>query len=144
MRKLFQLFFILTISLGFATDGFAQCQDFNEKACDDRLSPFVNYGNYISTELSSGEYAELNMTFYADQQYRIAICGLEKQNNLEFRVYDSARQLLYKNTDDNHSRVWTFQVEDTQQLVIAVNLPENNEEPVSGCVAILKGMTAEQ
>lgn len=143
MRNILKLFLIASFVLGFVMDGFAQCEDFNEKACDDRLAPFTNYGNYISTELSSGEYAELNMTFYADQEYRIAICGLEQQDDLEFRVYDNNRNLLFKNEDDNYTRYWTFKLENSQQLVIAVILPEK-EKVVSGCVAILKGMETQE
>jgi hypothetical protein len=139
MRNLLYTIIILSALVLSTLNSYSQCQDFNEVACKERLKPYTNYGNYISTTLTDGEYAELNMTFYSNQEYRLAVCGLENVAQLEFRVFDSEHNLLFKNKDDNFSRIWDFKLESSQQLIIAIIVPET-DTPTSGCVAILNGM----
>jgi hypothetical protein len=127
----------IAIILPIATQ--AQCKNFDEASCKTRLNPYVNYGNYVSTILTSGEYAELNMTFFSNQEYRLAICGLEKVKNLEFNVYDADHNLLFRNRDKGYTRVWDFKLESSQQLIIAIIIPEA-KPAISGCVAILNGI----
>lgn len=117
----------------------AQCRDFDEPACKETLSPYINYGNFISTVMADGEYAELNMTFYSKTDYRLAICGLEQVDDLEFRVFDADHNLLFKSKDKNFTRTWDFNLEESQQLIIAIIIPER-QSSVSGCVAVMHGL----
>ena len=139
MKKIFRSIFILILGFIVPLASFSQCKNFDEAACKTRLAPYVNYGNYISTVLTSGEYAELNMNFFSNQEYRLAICGLEKIKDLEFRVYDSDHNLLFKNKDKGFTRTWDFKLESSQMLIIAIIIPES-KPAVTGCIAIQNGL----
>jgi hypothetical protein len=99
----------------------------------------MNYGNFISTVMADGEYAELNMTFYSKTDYRLAICGLDEVRDLEFRVFDGDHNLLFKSKDHNFTRTWDFKLEESQQLIIAIIIPERSDA-VNGCVAVMHGL----
>lgn len=129
---------ILMFLLGIPYIMNAQCKQFDEKVCKSRLDPYVNYGNFVSTMLNGGEYAELNLSFYSNQDYRISICGLEMVHNLEFRVYDIDHNLIYKNKDHNYSRTWDFKLQESQQLIVAIIVPDIVKK--AGCVAIFNGI----
>ena len=136
---------LLTSALSLASfDGLAQCKNFAKKVCRLELKPYTHDGNYNAAILTEGEDAELFKTFYAGQEYRIAVCGSETLYNVEFQVMDVDRTVLYTNKSDGYKPTWDFKVESTQQLIILVkvsqNLEESSERLNSGCVAIMFGL----
>lgn len=142
MKKILEFIIVISLFSIISFTGRAQCRDFNEPTCKNTLAPYINYGNYISTVLSDGEYAELNMTFFSKTDYRLIICGLDQVKNLEFRVFDSEHNLLFKNKDKNFTRVWDFKLDESQQLIISIIVPEATAS-VSGCVAVMYGLKVE-
>lgn len=123
----------------------AQCKNFAKKVCKLELAPYVHDGNYNAAILTEGEDAELFKTFYAGQEYRIAVCSSESLPPVEFLVMDVDRNVLYTNAKDNFSTSWDFKVEATQQLIILVKVPagegdDDGLELNSGCVAIMFGL----
>ncbi len=132
---------VLLFALPLATN--AQCKNFAKKVCRLELAPYIHDGNYNAAILTEGEDAELFKTFYAGQQYRIAICGSESLTKIEFMVMDVDRKVLYSNVKNNYAITWDFKVENTQQLIIWVKVPvvsPKTEELKSGCVAIMFGL----
>ena len=120
----------------------AQCKGFAKKICKAELTPYIHDGNYHAAILSIGEEAELYKTFYSDTDYRIAVCGSTNLPDIEFRVIDSDRNVLYSNKDKEYSMTWDFRLEASQQLKIFVKVPTAEgmpEEIDSGCVAIMFG-----
>lgn len=122
----------------------AQCKGFAKKICKSELAPYIHDGNYHAAILSEGEEAELYKTFYANQQYRIAVCGSDSAAQIEFKVVDANRNVLYNNRDHNLSKTWDFKLESSQQLKIVVKVPVSSRkkadaEILSGCVAIMFG-----
>ena len=86
----------------------AQCKGFAKKVCLPELGAYTHDGNYHAAILVEGEEAELYKTFYSDMEYRVAICGEEKLPDIEFRVLDSNRNVLYSNKDANYAKTWDF------------------------------------
>jgi len=120
----------------------AQCKGFAKKICKVELSPFIHDGNYHAAILSVGEEAELYKTFYSDTDYRISVCGSGDLPDIEFRIIDSDRNVLYTNESSDYSRVWDFRLQSSQQLKIFVKVPNTEGVPddiLSGCVAIMFG-----
>jgi hypothetical protein len=120
----------------------AQCKAFAKKICLPELGTYTHDGNYHAAVLVEGEEAELYKTFYSDMDYRLAICGEDKLPEIEFKVLDSNRNVLYSNKDANYARTWDFKLQSSQQLklVIKVNTKsKQGEAPSSGCVAIMFG-----
>jgi hypothetical protein len=138
---------VVVLFLSFLTVNFsanAQCKSFAKKICKLELIPYIHDGNYHAAVMTEGEEAELYKTFYEGQQYRIAICGSDVFPNVEFRVIDADKKVLYNNKDHGMSKIWDFKLESSQQLKIIVKVPATSEsksetEILSGCVAIMFG-----
>jgi hypothetical protein len=120
----------------------AQCKAFAKKVCLPELGTYTHDGNYHAAILVEGEEAELYKTFYSDMDYRVAICGEDKLPNVEFRILDSNKNVLYSNKDANYARTWDFKLESSQQLKLVIKVNSFNkpgETPGSGCVSIMFG-----
>ena len=120
----------------------AQCKSFAKKVCLPELGTYTHDGNYHAAVLVEGEEAELYKTFYSDMDYRVAVCGDEKLTNIEFRVLDANKNVLYSNKDANYARTWDFKLQSSQQLKIVIKVNSQNkqgEAPANGCVAIMFG-----
>lgn len=142
--KSYSYFLTVALLLLLPMAGNAQCKNFAKKVCKLELAPYVHDGNYNAAILTEGEEAELFKTFYAGQQYRIAVCGSESMKKVEFVVLDVDRRIVYSNKKDDYATVWDFKVEATQQLILVVKIPvdekSKSEDLNSGCVAIMFGL----
>lgn len=120
----------------------AQCKAFAKKVCLPELGSYTHDGNYHAAVLVEGEEAELYKTFYSDMDYRVAICGEEKLPDIEFRILDANKNVLYSNKDSDFARTWDFKLQSSQQLKLIVKVSSFNqsgESPASGCVSIMFG-----
>jgi len=143
MKKIFIILFFAGIISSLPINLQAQCKSFANRICKAELTPYIHDGNFHAAVLSIGEEAELYKTFYSGQEYRIAICGSDMLPNIEFRIYDSNRKLIYSNRDDNYKKTWDFTLESSQQLKIWLKVLNpadgKQQEAGSGCVAIMFG-----
>jgi hypothetical protein len=120
----------------------AQCKSFAKKVCIPELGAYTHDGNYHAAILVEGEEAELYKTFYSDMEYRVSVCGEDKLPEVEFKVLDANKNVLYSNKDANYAKTWDFKLQSSQQLklVVKVNTFTKPEDmPASGCVAIMFG-----
>jgi hypothetical protein len=144
MRILRIIPILVLFLLGTSINADAQCKAFAKKVCLPELGNYVHDGNYHAAVLVEGEEAELYKTFYSDMEYRVAICGEEKLPNVEFKVLDSNKNVLFSNKDKDgkYTKTWDFKLESSQQLKLIVkvsSLSKPGDTPVSGCVAIMFG-----
>lgn len=143
MKRLFHISLIFVALLTFgSTISQAQCKGFARKVCKNELGDFIHDGNYHAAVLSEGEEAELFKTFYSDQEYRVAVCGSDNLPNVEFKIVDVNRNVLYTNRDHDFKRTWDFRLESSQQLKLIIKVHATGDEaetPASGCVAIMFG-----
>jgi hypothetical protein len=144
MKRIFPVVavFLFLITVNFSASG--QCKSFAKKICKLELIPYIHDGNYTAAILTEGEEADLYKTFYEGQEYRIAICGSDALPNIEFKVIDSNKKVLYNNREHGMVKIWDFKVESSQQLKIVVKVPVSSAskpetELISGCVAIMFG-----
>jgi hypothetical protein len=141
MKRIFQLAAIailVIIPIGVN----AQCKGFAKKVCKVELAPYIHDGNYHAAILTVGEEAELYKTFYSATDYRIAVCGTDDLADIEFRIIDADRNVLYTNKSKDYSRIWDFRLEASQQLKITIIVPPGSglpEDIQQGCVAIMFG-----
>jgi hypothetical protein len=120
----------------------AQCKAFAKRDCLPELANYTHDGNYHAAVLVEGEEAELYKTFYSDMEYRVAIVGEEKLPDIEFRVIDANKNVLYSNKEKDFAKTWDFKLQSSQQLKLVVRVPSLNQSgqvPTSGCVAIMFG-----
>ncbi len=135
---------LLPVILLIAFGGYAsaQCKTFAKKECLPNLAGYTHDGNYHAAVLVEGEEAELYKTFYSDMNYRVSIVGDGKLPDIEFRVLDSNKNVLYTNKDKNYASTWDFKLESSQQLKFLIKVPSatrSGQPPSSGCVAIMFG-----
>ena len=143
MKKVFQLTVAIALLAILPLSVNAQCKGFAKKMCKVELYPYTHDGNYHAAILTVGEEAELYKTFYSDQDYRISVCGAPGLPEIEFRIIDTDRNVLYSNKDHEYSWIWDFRLEASQQLKISVKVPTADglpEEIDGGCVAIMFGV----
>ncbi len=139
--KLLRIIPLLLIFVAYGADSSAQCKGFAKKICLPELGSYTHDGNYHAAVLVEGEEAELYKTFYADMDYRVAVCGADNLPNVEFRILDANRNELYSSRDSG-SKVWDFKLQSSQQLKLVVKvttLSQPGEAPASGCVSIMFG-----
>jgi hypothetical protein len=134
---------VLTLFLAIATLNVeGQCKAFAKNECLPKLSPYTHDGNYHAAVLVEGEEAELYKTFYSDMEYRVAIIGESKLPNVEFKILDEDKNVIYSNKDNNYAKTWDFKLENSKQLKLVVKVTSFNKPgdiPANGCVAIMFG-----
>ncbi len=147
MKKILTTIFLLSLLVSIPTISSAQCKNFTRKKCMPNLSPYIYNGQLNSAILNEGDVAELMLTFYSNQDYRILVCAKENLGKLGLRLLDSDRNVIFDNKDHNYTNVWDFSSTSTQQLIVEVSVPENNKdekEIQSGCVSILVGFMSDK
>jgi hypothetical protein len=140
--RLYRIIPILALLLIASVNADAQCKAFAKKVCLPELSSYTHDGNYHAAVLVEGEEAELYKTFYSDMDYRVAICGEDKLPNIEFRIMDANKNVLYSNKEANYSKTWDFKLQSSQQLKLIIKVTSFNQPgdtPASGCVSIMFG-----
>jgi hypothetical protein len=141
--RIIRIMSVLALFLAIATTSAnAQCKAFAKKECLPQLSPYTHDGNYHAAVLVEGEEAELYKTFYSDMEYRVAIVGEGKLPNIEFKVLDENKNVLYSNKYHNYAKTWDFKLESSKQLKLVVKVTQFNKPgdvPASGCVSIMFG-----
>jgi hypothetical protein len=123
-------------------NGFSQCKGFTKKECVPAIKPFTYNGQLNMAVLNPGDVAELVVTFYQGQDYRLFVCSQENLGKIEFKLLDTQRNTLFYNKDHDYVRYWDFHSNASQQLIVQVRVLQTEEDaPVtaSGCVSILIG-----
>ncbi|MBP5667261.1 MAG: hypothetical protein J6X32_03850 [Salinivirgaceae bacterium] len=140
MKKLISILSVAALCLAVNFGAQAQCKTFIKNECKPKLSPYIYNGQMNSAVLNQGDFAELMLTFYSNQDYRIVVCS-DGLGDVTFRLLDLQGKELFTNADHNYTDTWDFSTNSTQLLTVEVSVPENttDEEPKSGCVSILVG-----
>ncbi|RLD57431.1 MAG: hypothetical protein DRJ01_13870 [Bacteroidetes bacterium] len=110
------------------------------------LSPYIYNGQLNSAILSEGDVAELMLTFYSNQDYRVLVCSEKTLGNIGFRLLDTERNVIFDNKDHGYTNMWDFSSTSTQQLIVEVSVPESDTDAKtvkSGCVSILIGFMSD-
>lgn len=108
------------------------------------LEGYIQNDNFNSAVLIPGDEAELLLTFYADKEYRLIICGHPVLGDLDFEVLDTDEEMIFSSaeTDQEDKTIFDFKVATTQQLIVRIRIPEA-ETPSSlvheGCVSVMIG-----
>ena len=151
MNSTIKIILLLVFFFALPSISLAQCNEYTKKECIPQLTPYTFNGQLNAAVLSEGETAELQLTFYKDQEYRILVKGEKNLGNIHFQLFDTDYNLLYDNADENYTRTWDFMVESTDDFIIRVVVPESKTKQdiqkvkhniESGCVSILIGFRA--
>jgi hypothetical protein len=141
MKRLIVLLMLSGI-LNIPLNSYSQCKGFVKKTCMPKLAPFIFNGQMNTTTLLAGDNAEVGLTFYAGQTYRVIICAQEVLGTLRFKLKDASGKVLFDNAAHDDTDFWDFKAETTQNLVVEVTVPKSdatNKIIPSGCVSVLVG-----
>ena len=116
----------------------AQCRNFTKKNCLPTLDGYVQNENYNSAVLIPGDEAELELTFLAGIDYRVAVCAHPVLGAVEFEVLDEQNIRVWSNSDGADHL--DLRVENAQRLKFKVRVPDTDAAILhEGCVSILLG-----
>jgi len=116
----------------------AQCRTFTKKNCLPTLDGYVQNENYNSAVLIPGDEAELELTFLAGIDYRVAVCAHPVLGAVEFEVLDEQNIRVWSNSDGADHL--DLRVENAQRLKFKVRVPDTDAAILhEGCVSILLG-----
>lgn len=125
-----------------ASEASAQCRAFTRSNVLPLLETYRPNENANSVLLRAGEEAELDLTFYANQDYRLVVAGHALLGDLQVTLVDQEQEVLYNNAEVENKNTFDFKVAGTQQLKVRVKVPETQKKGVMaqpGCVTILVG-----
>lgn len=136
--------YLLFLFIGICTPGLinAQCKSFTKKICLPELKPYKHNGKLNSTVLSPGDKAEMSMTFFSGQNYRLLVCAQDVLGTASYKVMDADRNIIFESTKSPDKKYFEFKVSSTQQLIVEITIP--NKKTLTGiipegCVSILVG-----
>jgi hypothetical protein len=124
-------------------EGQAQCRGFAKTKCVPQLAPYKFNEAFNAAQLAPGEEAEVNLTFNAGQDYRIAVCSHPLLGELNWKLMDTNNKVVFESFADDPQHVFDLRVQNTQQFRVHVWVPEKATETTGllqvGCVAIMVG-----
>jgi len=123
------------------SSGYSQCKSFVSSHCAEAMGEYIPSENFNGAKLSPGDKAEVKMTFYADEKYRLLICSHPMIGDVDFQVLNKAGVTLYNNTEDKQSNHFDFSLEGTQELTVKLQVSPKQKSILNpqGCVAIMVG-----
>lgn len=136
------LFYAAVMLLAVAGDANAQCKSYAKRQCRPALAPYLHNGQVNNAVLVPGDKAELLLTFFAGQEYRLMVCGMPVLGKVSFRILDSDRNMIYESKKNPNQNYFDFKVASTQQLIVEINVPDDkspNGIVPEGCVSVLIG-----
>lgn len=119
----------------------AQCRPFTKNKVLPKLNGYVQNDSYNAAELAPGEEAEIMLTFFGGRDYRLLVVAHPILGEVEYTVSDINGKLIYSNKNAKNKEVFDFHMENTQQLVVKVKVPKQEEAVMQhvGCVSIMSG-----
>lgn len=122
----------------------AQCKQFAKNKCMPQLAPFASSGQINTATFSEGEEADMPLTFYEGNTYRVLVCAQEILGAVHFQLIDSNTKVIFDNQKDGGGKSsWDFASTGTQQYTLKVIVPKGEESGNgimhTGCVTILVG-----
>ncbi|MBX7094765.1 MAG: hypothetical protein K1X56_08595 [Flavobacteriales bacterium] len=142
MKFIYSLTFATLMLIGFGTEASAQCKSYAKRQCKPALAPFLHNGQLNNAVLVPGDKAELLLTFFSGQEYRLMICAMPVLGKVTFRVLDSDRNQIFSSEKTPDKNYFDFKVASTQQLIVEINVPEakaTNDIVPEGCVTVMIG-----
>lgn len=128
---------ILSLQLGSQT-----CNRLARKSVKE-IAPFKFNGQLNKVVLSAGESAELSVVLKSNKKYRILVSGGRLVGDLNFKLYDRNKKLVFDNAKHDMAQSWDFIIQATQQYFIEVTYPGSDDGYKDytnrGCVALVIG-----
>ena len=129
------LFMVLT------TSAQAQCRSFAKNKCVPELAPYKFNETFNAAQLAAGEEAEVNLTFFSGQEYRVLVCSHPILGEVNWKLVDSNNKIVFESLADSPKHHFDLRAGATTQMKVVVWVPEGDKTDMVhvGCVAIMVG-----
>lgn len=119
----------------------AQCRSFAKNKCVPDLAPFKFNESFNAAQLSPGEEAEVNLTFYSGQEYRVMVCAHPILGEVNWKLVDANNKIVFESLADNPKHTFDLKAASTVQMKVVVWVPGDSKGDMVhvGCVAIMMG-----
>lgn len=121
----------------------AQCRSFAKNKCMPSMAPYKFNETFNAAQLAPGEEAQVDLTFYSGQEYRLLVCAHPILGNLNWQLKDASGQSIFESHADNPVDHFDFKVATTQKLQVHIDVPSSGTDGNNllkvGCVGILVG-----
>ncbi len=122
----------------------AQCKQFAKNKCLPQLAPYASSGQINTASFSEGEEAEMPLTFYEGNSYRVLVCAQEILGTVTFQLIDANKNVVFDNIKDGGGKsFWDFASTGTQQYTLKIIVPKSEDKGHglvhTGCLTILVG-----
>jgi hypothetical protein len=107
------------------------------------MAPYKFNETFNAAQLAPGEEAQVDLTFYSGQEYRLLVCAHPILGNVNWQLQDATGKSLFESSADAPKDHFDFKVATTQKLKVHIAVPEadkgGNNLLTVGCVGILVG-----
>jgi hypothetical protein len=80
--------------------GNAQCRSFAKNKCMPAMAPYKFNQTFNAAQLAPGEEAEVELTFYSGQEYRLLVCAHPILGAVNWKLADAAGTTLFESKAD--------------------------------------------
>lgn len=120
---------------------YSQCRGYTKRKCLPALKEYTHDGKMNFAQLYAGDKAEIKLTFYSGQKYRLLTCT--DFDEVDIIVKDTDGNPVFK-SEGNPMASFDFRMGSTQQLIIEIKVPKadntTHELDMMGCVSIITGI----
>ncbi|MBS1546402.1 MAG: hypothetical protein JST38_05500 [Bacteroidetes bacterium] len=121
----------------------AQCRSFAKNKCMPAMAPYKFNETFNAAQLAPGEEAQVDLTFYSGQEYRLLVCSHPILGTINWQLLDANGKPLFESTPETPSDHFDFKVATTQKLTVHIDVPKaqqgGNNMLTVGCIGILVG-----
>src|SRR5690606_14746976 len=119
----------------------AQCRSFAKNKCVPGLAPYKFNESFNAAQLAPGEEAEVNLTLFSGQEYRLMVCTHPILGDINWKLVDQNNTTVFESLASDPKPHFDLKAAGTTQLKVVVSVPERASTDMVhvGCVAILMG-----
>jgi hypothetical protein len=124
--------------------GQSQCRGYAKRKCRPELKDYTHDGKMNFAQLFPGDKAEIMLTFFKGEKYRLLVCADDTFVGTTYKIYDSSKNMVF-DSEKSGKDFFDFKVATTQQLIVEIKIPQegnesSNEFEITGCVAVMVGL----
>jgi hypothetical protein len=119
----------------------AQCRSFAKNKCVPELAPYKFNESFNAAQLAPGEEAEVNLTFFSGQEYRVMVCSHPILGEVNWKLVDANNKIIFESLADEPKHHFDLKAASTMQMRVVVWVPTKGKSDMVhvGCVAIMVG-----
>lgn len=124
-----------------AAAGHAQCRSFAKNKCVPELAPYKFNESFNAAQLAPGEEAEVSLTFFSGQEYRVMVCTHPILGEVNWKLVDANNKTVFESLADEPKHHFDLKAASTVSMKVVVWVPNKGKSDMVhvGCVAIMLG-----